>query len=343
MTGQSVYDEELASYAHECFERANSLHWAVEREATQPPVYLDKQFHRMRFLTNGYDYWFAKGNGVSVVDCGMVSVLDYFNCKVDGQPFRSMCRTMAVRKRFGDMEEIWARLLSGKQERVEGLRRLDKTDVESLIKKGPDKPFVKRENSWGDEDEDEYEDGDNCCPIHDYTPFKSWESLNVQSVYNRCCDYTRRKLFGVPLLVLNQELVINESNIKVVGDKMFFLRGSNGKPLPRFNFAACWNSDFPEKFIDIDQEISAPKFLIPPIILHEFDQGYHLVLDFFRNDWMVRVDDERKIPVPIISKHRLPKKRLFINRLPNCDVDSYHPLLNLEDGDNSGDSGSIID
>jgi hypothetical protein len=32
MTGQSVFDGDLASYAHECFERANSLHWAIERE-----------------------------------------------------------------------------------------------------------------------------------------------------------------------------------------------------------------------------------------------------------------------------------------------------------------------
>lgn len=29
--------------------------------------------------------------------------------------------------------------------------------------------------------------------------------------------------------------------------------------------------------------------------------GYHLVLDFFRNDWMVQTNDAHKIPVPIIT------------------------------------------
>ena len=117
------------------------------------------------------------------------------------------------------------------------------------------------------------------------------------------------KAHGCALLVLNQELVMNESNIKIVGDKMFFLQGSNGKPLPPINFAACWNCDLPRQFIDVDQEIIASQFLILPITLHEFDQGYHLVLDFFRTDWMVQVNDEHTIPVPIISNEVTADKR----------------------------------
>jgi hypothetical protein len=331
MTGQSVLDEDLASYAHECFERANSLHWAIEREATQPPVYLHKQFRGIHFVTNGYDYWFAKGSGVNVVDCGMIAVLDYFNCKIDGQPFRSLYHTTTVRKRFDSMEDIWARLWSGKKEKAEALRRLKEADVESLIKKGPDKPFVKRPNPWGEEDEDEGEDedGGGCCPFHCWSTFDAWKDLDVQSVYETCCDYTRRKLFGVPLLVLNQELVINESNIKIVGDKMFFLRGSNGKPLPPINFAACWNCE--TEFIDVDQKISAPQFLIPPIMLHEFDQGYHLVLDFFRNDWMVQVDDEHTIPVPIISNEVTEGETPFLDNLPNNSFNDHRPFEIFED------------
>jgi hypothetical protein len=77
---------------------------------------------------------------------------------------------------------------------------------------------------------------------------------------------------------------------------MFFLQESNGKPLPPINFAACTCPS-----IYLDQEISAPQLVIPPIMLHEFYQGYHLVLDFFRNDWMVQVDDEHTILVPTIS------------------------------------------
>ena len=202
--------------------------------------------------------------------------------------------------------------------------------MESLIKKGPDKPFVGRPNP-GEEDEDEYEeDGGGCCPDYDGSMFNAWKNSDVQSVYKTCCDYTRRKLFGVPLLVLNQELVINESNIKIVGDKMFFLKGSNGKPLPPINFAACWNSEESHEFINVDQEISAPQLLIPPIMLHEFDQGYHLVLDFFCNDWMVQVDDEHTIPLLIISNEVTAGETPFLNNVPYYS-DDYKLFKIFED------------
>ena len=146
----------------------------------------------------------------------------------------------------------------------------------------------------------------------------------------------RRTLFGVPLLVLNQELVINESNIKIVGDKMFFLQESNSKPLPPINFAACWNcEETPPEFIDIDQQISALQFLIPPIMSHEFDQGYHLVLDFFRNDWMVQVNDEHTIPVPIISNEVTADETPFLSNLPGYSFDFYEPFEIFESVDDS--------
>jgi hypothetical protein len=53
-------------------------------------------------------------------------------------------------------------------------------------------------------------------------------------------------------------------------------------------------------FIGVDREVSAPSFLIPPLLFHELDEGYHLVLDLFRNDWVASVDDHHKIPVPVI-------------------------------------------
>jgi len=316
MTGQSVFDESLATYAHECFERSNSLHWAIEQEATQPPLYLHKQFRWMHFMTNGYNYWFAKGNGGEAADFGMVAVLDYFNCKIDGAPFRSQCHTTTVRERFGNTEDVLALLRSGQKAKVEALRRLKESDVEALMKTCPSEPFVKRSISWDDDEEEEEEEeveGGGCCPMHCYKTFDAWNDDYVHDAYKRCWAYTRRKLFGAPLLMLNHELVVNESNIKVLGDKMFFLNNSS---LPPINFAACWSGGKPEGFIDIDQEISAPRLLIPPIMLHEFDQGYHLVLDFFRNDWMVRVDDEHTIPVPVITNEDAGEgESLFLNRV----------------------------
>jgi len=133
--------------------------------------------------------------------------------------------------------------------------------------------------------------------------------------------------------VLNQELVINESNIKVVGDKMFFLQESYSKPLPPINFASCWNLIEPSDFIDVDQKISAPQLLIPPIILQEFDQGYHLMLDFFRNDWMVQVDDEYTIPVPIITNKEMMYETPFLDSLPPPSFDMNELFENPEEAD----------
>lgn len=305
MTSQDVFDRELASYAHECFERANSLHWGIEREAKQPPVYFRKSFKGMEFITNGYDYWFSKADGVELPDCGMVAVLDYLNCKITGQPFRSICSSSVIHQRFGGTEEVWSCLVSSCTDKTGGLKRLAVADVEGLFKKSPDSPFVKRtvEDWYFDEDDSEEEDDDRdpCCPFHAFPTFDAWKNDDVQEVYKRSRKYTRKDLFGAPLLIFNQELVLNESNIAIQGDKIYFLQGPEGKSIRPINFAACWNGPPPEEFIGINGEISAPRLLIPPITIQRFDQGYHLMLDFFRNDWMVQVDGEHKIPIPVIT------------------------------------------
>ena len=123
---------------------------------------------------------------------------------------------------------------------------------------------------------------------------------------------------------------------------MFFLKGSNGKLLPRINFAACWNcEETPPEFIDIDQKISAPQFLIPPIMLHEFGQGYHLLLGFFRNYWMVEVDDEHTIPVPIISNEVPAGETPFLSKLPCYSSDFYKPFMVFKDIDEAREGEAL--
>ncbi|KAH7118438.1 hypothetical protein EDB81DRAFT_848140 [Dactylonectria macrodidyma] len=275
MTGQSVFDQELALYAHECFERANSLHWAIEREAHQPPVYLHKSFKEMEFITNGYDYWFSNAGGAELADCGVIT----------GQPFRSLCSS-----------NVWPYLMPGCNKESEG-----------LFKKKPDSPFVKRTMpGWYYEGDfaEENDALDPCCPFHHFPTFDAWQDGDVKEMYKRSQKYTRKDLVGVPLLILNQELMLNESNITIQGDKIYFVQGPDGKSIPPVNFAACWNGPPPAEFVGVSEEISALRLLIPPITIQRFDQGYHLMLDFFRNDWMVRVDDEYKISIPFF----LPQK-----------------------------------
>ncbi|KAF7554985.1 hypothetical protein G7Z17_g2521 [Cylindrodendrum hubeiense] len=321
MTGQSVFDQNLATYAHECFERANSLHWGVEQAATQPPVYFLKRFQEMHFLTNGYNYWFPRNSRIDAKDCALVALLDYCNCKIGQQPFRSLVSSTKIEERFASMDDIWSFLSSDTPQTPQGLRRFKESDVESLIKKESDRPFVGQFEDWDGEPEDieHFEkDGGGCCPMHSFPMFNPWKSVNVMEAYDLCCDYTRKSLFEAPLLLFNQEIVINDANIELIGDKIFILRKRDGRPIPRINFAACWGDEpSPPEFVAVGEEIAAPDLLIPPITLNESPQGYKLGLDFFRNDWMVKVDDNHSIPVPDLLE-RPEDEAMFSSRVPEA-------------------------
>ncbi|KAL2679000.1 hypothetical protein Neosp_009755 [[Neocosmospora] mangrovei] len=309
MSWQSMFDQGLSSYANECFERANSLHWALEKTATRPPVYLSKQFQGIRFLTNGYNYWFLKGDGVTPKECALVAMLDYFNCKIGQKSFQSLVTSTKLEKRFEDTGGIWPILAANEIKGKAGIRRLKESDVESLIKTGPSKPLEWQLEDWDGEPEEleEFdEDGDGCCPMHSFPMFNPWKNNEIMDTYDACCDYSREKLFGAPLLILDQEIVINEEKIKIFDDKIFFLRSKDGNAVPRINFAACWaDGTVPSEFVLIGEEIEAPGIIVPPLTFHEFAEGYQFSLDFFRNDWMVKID-EQTIPLPDVSERPEP-------------------------------------
>lgn len=315
MSWQSMFDQDLSSYANECFERANSLHWALEKAATRPPLYLSKQFQGLRFLTNGYNYWFVKDSGVTLRECALVAVLDCFNCKIGQQSFQSLVASTTLETRFESPDDIWQVLATSEVKRNPTIRHLKKSDVESLIKTGPSKPLEWQLEDWDGEPEEleEFEeDGEGCCPIHSFPMFNPWKNNEVMDAYDACCEYSREKLYGAQLLILDQEIVINEASIKVVKDKVFFLRSKAGRQIPRINFAACWAEDtLPSEFVLVGEEIEAPGIIVPPLTYHEYDQGYQLSLDFFRNDWMVRID-EQTIPLPDVSERLEPDSEFRI-------------------------------
>ncbi|VUC31597.1 unnamed protein product [Clonostachys rosea] len=306
MTSQSVFDQDpsLSLHAHECFERANSLHWSLEKAASHQSVYLWKQFQGMNFVTNGYSYWFDKNTGTDVKDCAVVAMLDYLNCKVGSRPFRSRCASKKIEKKISN-DEVWTFLSSNKRNSAKGFRRLTEASVDSLLE-GPSKPFMGRLDEWeGEEDElPEFEqDGHGCCPMHSFPMFNPSKSIEVMECYDLCRGYSRKKLLGAPLLLLGSSVTINDANIKIVGDKVFILKDSQQSPLPPINFAACWGGEpMPPEFVVVGSEIPAPDLLLPPIPFHECREGYQLSLDFFRNDWMVRVDDKRTIPIPDLTE-----------------------------------------
>ncbi|KAI5458306.1 hypothetical protein BGZ63DRAFT_61370 [Mariannaea sp. PMI_226] len=310
MTGQGMFDQELSTYANECFERANSLHWAVEKAASQPPVYFIKQFLGVQFVTNGYRYWFLKSDEVQVKEYALVAVLDYFNCKIGSRSFHSLVTSTKIQRKFDSLDEIWSCFDSSWSQGTTGFRDIKQCGLESIIKKEPTTPMKWRFEDWdGDAEEiEEYEeDGDGCCPFHSFPMFNPWKNSMVMEAHDLCSKYALNKLFGAPILILDGKIAINKTNIEIVGDKINFLRNENGTPLPRINFAACWGDESPAEYVVVGDEIPAPALFIPPLSLNECPHGYQLTLDFFRNDWMVEVDDERTIFLPEISE--LPENR----------------------------------
>jgi hypothetical protein len=71
---------------------------------------------------------------------------------------------------------------------------------------------------------------------------------------------------------------------------------------------ACWNGEPPRYYVGYETTIDAPKLLIPPITFtaipgNEKDgsgAGFRLMMDFFKNDWLIPQKKQlrRKILVP---------------------------------------------
>jgi hypothetical protein len=302
MTGHAVFDNEISKYAHDCYERANSLHWAIEKTLSTR-IYFQKSYRGVNFITNGFDYWFLKKGEVKLRDCGVLAILDYFNCKINGKPFRSLCKSDTIRGSFIGLEDVWNKLLNTHVDENPGLRMLMSHDVDALFKPKSSTPFSKRSAPWSDDEDDDGDDdeGPGCCPFHCWKTFDAWEDDDVHNAYNVCWSYTKRKIYEAPVTIFGHDIMLNASKVMIKDDKLYILRDLQDKALPPINFAACWNGIEPPAFIGIDKELDALNLLLPPIQFHESDQGYHLKLDFFRNDWVLRVDDEYKIPVPVIS------------------------------------------
>ncbi|TWU77577.1 hypothetical protein ED733_007721 [Metarhizium rileyi] len=330
MAGQSLFDRELASYAHECFERANSLHWSLDR-ASRDAVYLLKQFQGLGFMTNGYNYWFPKCGTMSLQDYAAMSVLDYFNCKIGSQPFRSLAESTVVKEQFGSAGDIWRYLCSRRSDnKTASFPRLQTSHLDSLIKRTPDKPFEDGHHGSGLKGE---ELENPCCFMHTHPSFNPWRSKDVMDMYDKCSNYTRGRLLCAPIVMLDNQVVLNDDNIQVAGDKVHILQDINREALPPLNFAACWaEAPMPEAFVTLDREVPAPQLLVPPIRFHEFEDGFELGVDFFRNDWLVRVDTARGVPVPRVVPHPVDEgENPFFERLVSRQAEGEGDLAELDD------------
>jgi hypothetical protein len=114
-------------------------------------------------------------------------------------------------------------------------------------------------------------------------------------LYTRAQRFAQRRLSGAAITMMGQEIFLDRDKFVIENGKIHVLSEQALAPL---NFAACWNDgSSPANYLDVEVNIEAPYLLLPPILFVETPHARHLMLDLFRNSWMVS-QRPRTVPVP---------------------------------------------
>lgn len=294
---------------------------------------------QVHFATNGFDYYFPyisedEKDDRSAADalklCALVAVLDHFNCQVtaDGfqisQPhsaaFRKFCSSVVIPQESAAspvsvLEYLWQQMGAKKKKEKSSsspIQLISKEQKRAYLTKAIDAERFQ----W-----DRTKEKDHCCPFHmscterdleeqaqygddDAELFRPWKCADIALEYHAALEYATRKLLGVPVLLLNKELCLDLSCVEIADSKIFINSEATGEPL-RVNFAACWNVSTTAAWVNVAATVPAPRLLLPPISFvampasAKSGAGFHLLLDFFRNDWVLPVVKlDRTIPIP---------------------------------------------
>jgi hypothetical protein len=95
-TDESVFAPELAAHADAYFNRVAAAHWSGLEPSGDAETFVHKEFRGVHFVANGFDFWFAKGDGLTLVECAAITLLDYFNCRLGDSAFRVQCKSERV-------------------------------------------------------------------------------------------------------------------------------------------------------------------------------------------------------------------------------------------------------
>ncbi|GAA2431771.1 hypothetical protein GCM10010191_52030 [Actinomadura vinacea] len=273
LTGESVFAPELARHADAYYNQVAAAHWnGLAPDAARKP-FVHKRFRGVDFIANGYDFWFAKSDALSLAECAAITLLDYFNCKVGDTAFRDQC----------DSEVIEA----GGTDWIPGFLAAKRGD--SAVS-----PFDKSALFPEPEEVDE----DVCCPFHREEQFDATRNEDIVDLYGRTQTFAKAHIMPAPILMLGEDVVLDPDRFVVQGNLIHVLGKKSLRPV---NFAACWNSGgSPENYIDVAATVGVVDLLVPPILFTESAGCYHLRFDFFRNSWTVK-HRQAAVPVPMIA------------------------------------------
>ncbi|MBN6052232.1 2OG-Fe(II) oxygenase, partial [Nonomuraea sp. RK-328] len=274
LTGESVFAPELARPADACYNQVAAAHWnGLARGPAREP-YLHKRFRGVHFVANGYDFWFARNDALSLAECAAITLLDYFNCRLGDESFRDLCESAVVEAE----DDAW----------IPAFLK-DKGGAGTPAVAPFDKSHLFPESELTD---------DVCCPFHDMGAFDPTRLDEIVDLNERAQSFAKAHIMPAPILMLGEDVVLDPEKFMIRGNQIHVLGKESLTPV---NFAACWNAGGdPGNYIDVAATVGAEHFLVPPILFSETDDCYHLRFDFFRNTWMVK-HRRATVPVPKIS------------------------------------------
>ncbi|MEU6584404.1 hypothetical protein [Nocardia sp. NPDC046763] len=282
LTGESVFAPELARHADDYYNRVASAHWNGLATSTAREPVIHKRFRGVDFVANGYDFWFAKSDKLSLAECAVITLLDYFNCKIGDSAFRALCDSEVVHANSTDWIPAFLKDKRGESPVVP----FDK----SMLFPEPEKPAT-------------LEMPDCACGLCDegvLTPhFDTSRNGDIIEQYQHAQDSAKADVIPAPILLLGEDVVFDPDRFVVEGNRIHVLGKNSLTPV---NFASCQGGPpvAPAKeFITTASTVEVLSLLVPPILFAESADCYHLKFDFFRNSWMV--DQERStVSIPMI-------------------------------------------
>lgn len=266
-TGESVRTPALARDADRAYNRVAAAHWGAPLADEAGPL-VHKQFRGIHWLANGYDFWFPRD--LPLADCAALTLLDYFNCAIEGAPMRALVTSEVVLAADPDA------FLAARA--APAFPTLDKAML-----------FPEPETRM-----------QHCCPGHGGVNerFDATVCDDVVDIYRRAQRFARDRIGVAPIMMLGQQIYLDPDRFVVDADKIHVLSADRLAPV---NFAACWNCPTgPRNYLHVDVDVGVVQPLVPPILWEATPATHHLMFDFFRNSWAATVKQYR-VPVPRIA------------------------------------------
>ncbi|GAA4078064.1 hypothetical protein [Actinomadura miaoliensis] len=283
LTGESVFAPELARHADVYYNEVAAAHWngGLAPGAGRVP-FVHKRFRGVHFVANGYDFWFAKSDELSLAECAAITLLDYFNCRLGDTAFRALCDSEVIEAD----DTAWIPAFLKDRRGESPVVPFDK----SMLFPEPEEPATG-------------ELPDCACGLCDGgmlgPHFDTTRNADIIKHYTRAQDAAKAEILPAPILMLGEDVLLDPDMFVVEGNRIHVL---GKKSLTPVNFASCQGGpSFPsaETFIDTAGTVGVAHFLVPPILFAESAGCYHLKFDFFRNSWMVG-HEQSTVSVPMI-------------------------------------------